>query len=215
MASGRPTHFLSLRLDSAAFRPFHNHVNNNHPALAHHLVPQNSHHITVLLLTLTPGNLASALNCLEACAQSVIPKHFPAPATLDLNIKGIGTFGNGKVVWAKVIEDVDKKLTRFAEDVQALFADYGLLQGRYDFRPHATLMKIGGSRSASASGNSRGQGRGGMGGRGNQIAYSSTAVDKIDAQVYLPFSQFDFGVHTVGKLELSAMGKMAEDGYYT
>ncbi|KAJ3142534.1 hypothetical protein HK100_001787 [Physocladia obscura] len=164
----RPTHFLSLRLDAAQFGEFFGHVRRAHPAQAAHLVQPQSMHITLLMLSVPAAELRAAAACLDAAA-AVCRDRFPPPPQaapsavspppsprLAVAVKGVGTFGNGRVVWAKVVApqtDGDSSfprarpvsieaLTRFANDLQALFASRGYVPSPYHFKPHATLMKI-------------------------------------------------------------------------
>ncbi|KAI9335674.1 kinase A anchor protein [Obelidium mucronatum] len=239
----KPSHFISLRLNSEHFQEFAKHVEAKHETLSRHLVGPASHHVTLLVLALNKSNYSAALDCMDACANSVIPKWFPTPEhKLRLAFSGIGTFGNGRVVFAKVASDLDSSLPSgqdastlattsmdsnqligFAKDVQALFADYGLLgDTRYDFRPHVTLMKLGGSKSVSSSSsvntsdaaNNWNKQRG----RGNEKRLQQPRIlsseETISPEVYLPFSRYNFGSHLVSCMELSAMGPMADDGYY-
>ncbi|KAJ3393653.1 hypothetical protein HDU84_001428 [Entophlyctis sp. JEL0112] len=216
MANKRLTHFLSLRLDPVKFSPFFDHVASTHPQFSSYLVSPNSMHITLLVLTIPRESIPYAIHVLRVSCEASIAKWFPHLIRADdsrhrnfhVCLRGVGTFGNGRVIWARVVDDSGPtspavgdsvnmgicELSGLAHDLHEAFSQCGFVPERYEFKPHATLLKI---RVPPGSGR-RQQG-------------SVT----VDPSAYLPFAQHDFGAHAVASVELSEMGAMdPQDGFY-
>ncbi|KAJ3175463.1 A-kinase anchor protein 7 isoforms alpha and beta [Irineochytrium annulatum] len=124
--------------------------------------------------------------------------YYPAPEGLTINLKGVGTFNKGRVVYAqpnvdtKYFQEQRQVLILFAQELQNRFAAQGLVDRSYKFEPHATLAKV--------------VTRGKRGRDGGEV---------IAPEVYEPFKDYDFGAHSIVSLDLASMHKpKAADGYY-
>jgi 2'-5' RNA ligase len=59
------------------------------------------------------------------------------------SLSGIGIFSQGRVVWTAPRDSSEvTPLKSFANEINSLFTKAGIVDGRYRFEPHATLMKV-------------------------------------------------------------------------
>lgn len=97
----RPDHFLSLRLAPECFDRFRSFVQSSHPDLASQLVPAESMHITLGLLSLgnDPERRALAIKTWRESADLTgsMPRFYIA-------LQGLGHFHN-RVVWARPVSN--------------------------------------------------------------------------------------------------------------
>eukprot|EP00741_Cyanophora_paradoxa_P009255 tig00001490_g8965.t1 len=145
----RPTHFLSLRLTSPAVISEIERVQKAMleaaPPISTHLINPTSMHFTLFVMTLSPAELAVAKALLEESdeVRRAAEAFAAAARATALRMKGIGSFGGGRVVWCGLEASAARAaLEAFAAAVHGCFAGAGLAPARLDFVPHCTLAKV-------------------------------------------------------------------------
>ncbi|KAI9034478.1 AKAP7 2'5' RNA ligase-like domain-containing protein [Hyaloraphidium curvatum] len=222
--TGRPDHFLSLRLSASSFAPFHDWVKESHPDYAQHLVLPSTIHLTLGLLSLGDDERRErAVKCLLEC-QSIASR----TPSFGISLRGLGHFGR-RVVYANPEEGAAKEeLLALAASLQVPFRNLGLLaadgqteveaaaderaghpyQGQRKPREpkplvlHATMMKIRGT----TSGRSKGK-------KGGDVS-SSTFSQAFVREALERFADHSFGEHQVERIDLCVMTRKQDDGYY-
>ncbi|KAI8846871.1 kinase A anchor protein [Chytridium lagenaria] len=182
----RPTHFISLRiLPNNKLSQFYEYATQCKEAVPHLIAPV-KYHITLLIMRIEKRDEQRFLETFKEVA-ALLKNHY-ANETIMLRLKGIGTFNEGRIVWtAPEVGEDSQRLRLFAESINNLFRFKGLVDGRYRFEPHMTLIKV---------------------------DFKSKSKGVIPPEAYSPFVASDFGEFNFDSIELSSMSGSAADGYY-
>lgn len=206
-----PTHFLALRLPSAALHQrgkdvqsdvLRAAINDPDAILSHAIVDTRKLHLTLFVMRLTNAlAVERARSVLRSCKQDAAE----AFATDDpkVELRGISTFRH-EVLFIECAAETVPSLRAFHNSVFKKFKNAGIVEGDEQsktFKPHATLMK-----KSQAS-------------RKIRKKAQRKALRKLRLQVPENYNTKStnpasfFGVHPLHYLELNEM-RVAEDGYY-
>ncbi|KAJ1961612.1 hypothetical protein GGI12_003148 [Dipsacomyces acuminosporus] len=170
----QPNYFLSIRLDDSLVQrqilQFHDHIRTNHSKWRRYLIKPAQMHLTLGVMHLGSDSAINGAHDLLEGSTDLVQKHLTRNPTIAL--KGIGTFGSNRVVYAKA-KDSSGELARFVRELRLRFWSNGYAEsppkappytpffqnneipdgppreitaGKVDdWAPHATLMKIRGT----------------------------------------------------------------------
>jgi len=201
-SSGRPTHFVSLRL---ADPELHRAVGTaqaevvargGDKRLAACAVPPEKTHLTAFVMKLEgEGQLARARAALRGCAALLPPPSSSAEVALPpcLELRGVGHFGQ-RVVYVDCPPSEEQHwLSTFVDGAARIFSEHGIAVQHEPgaWRAHVTLLKT-----------SRYVGRG----RGKPPNIRKAAYEGLEGR--------DFGRHALRVLELCSMQGEGIDGFY-
>ncbi|NXB69217.1 AKA7G protein, partial [Struthidea cinerea] len=161
------------------------------PDLSRALLPVQTMHLTIIVAHLgTEEEVKKAVLALKQSKTKV--EDILQGKDFNLTFHGIGEFNN-KVLYAKMLEEDQKMLSRIAEAVEECFIEMNLnISGSKDFKPHLTFLKL--------SKASRLRRRG---------------FRKIRTDLYKEYEDSHFGTEVFSRIDLCAMRKKKqESGYY-
>ncbi|KAL1923653.1 uncharacterized protein VTP21DRAFT_8633 [Calcarisporiella thermophila] len=199
-----PNYFLSVRLDSPRIQEnlskFYNRVNESRPELSKLLIKPKQVHVTLFVMHLKgEEEIQRARECLFN-SKDIIQEYYPSIRP-SLYFYGIGTFGNGRVVYCSPRHD--ESLVQFTALSRSLYERFqrdGIIsldcRIAQKFTPHATLMKVRGNFSLSLKDG------------------SVLKTKRVPEDVYDEFKEYEFGTQTFAAIELSSMLLPKEDDYY-
>lgn len=204
----RPTHFLSLPLPVRCM--LRGRVKEMHEAMVfadQHvealLIPSAKLHVTLGVMTIGGGTDAAAegqqgekesevLAAVRDCVDQAT--HDLCKEPLQLRFRGLGTFGHGRVLFARCLSEshfttLDSLVRRIRKDV-GMGLGVDMKGNPHDsYVPHVTVAKIRPSQQAEF---------------GRQIPMTMWAA----------YQHHDFGDVTFNKVDLCAMKGQGKDGYY-
>lgn len=207
----RPTHFLSLPLPARCTLRVR--VKEMHDAMVfanQHveplLIPAAKLHVTLGVMSVATANsseesgtaavpvaAAKVLADIQACVDQAC--HDECKGPLQLRFRGLGTFGHGRVLFARCITEghfctLDRLVRRIRKDV-GLGLGVDMKGNPHDsYVPHVTVAKI---RPAQAAEFGR----------------------QLPASMWANHQHHDFGDVTFNKLDLCSMKGQGRDGYYS
>ncbi|CUI15488.1 AKAP7 2'5' RNA ligase-like domain-containing protein, putative [Bodo saltans] len=196
-ASGRPTHFLALRLPQRTnFRKvaatMFEEIKFSHPRFTGVLVPPARFHLTISTFQIEQASLEQSVNIISDTVATAFPSGHP----FRLHLRGLGTFAGGRVIFARAHScsesyRLDNAVKELRKSLSASSPVSIRLQGNaHDgFVPHVTLAKISKSQAAEF-------------GR------------SIPTAVWSPFQHQLFGDVTFTQLDLCEMRVDDSTGYY-
>lgn len=104
-----------------------------------HFTSADKLHFTLFVMSLTEEQLPLAVQCLHEC-QVVVHQHFSEPPVVEF--EGLSHF-KSRVVFVKPRDECMVALEALAQMIHARFREAGLLlDDKFEFTPHATIMKI-------------------------------------------------------------------------
>ncbi|XP_017576261.1 A-kinase anchor protein 7 isoform X3 [Pygocentrus nattereri] len=194
--SPRPNYFVSIPITNQkikqAVEELQADILQKEPRLSRALIPVGTLHITLLVTHLaTPEEVHAAAAALEEMQPTL--RALLGGRSLTMPFRGIGHFRQ-EVAFIKIEEGEHlSALISIADSVRRAFEEKGVSSGdQKDFKPHLTFIKL--SRAPKL----RRQG-----------------IRKLDAALYAPFEQREFGEESVCTLDLCSMlKKKSADGYY-
>ena len=189
----RPTHFLSLRIPpkcqfQSTYAEILHEVAFASETYSQLFVQAPRLHVTAAVFTLANDEqLTTTIDAAQNAAKEL--------SRLQLRFEGVGTFSNGRVLFAKVVADHHHyKLTTYVDKVRQVCAANSIdTKGnpRDAYVPHVTIAKV----------------------RPQQTQQFPTRV--IPPLVWAPFKHDSFGTVSFDKLDVCSMtGDGGADGYY-
>jgi 2'-5' RNA ligase len=195
--SGRPTHFLALRMPQRTnFRKVAanlvEEIKFAHPRFTEVLIPPSRFHVTISALQINEASLDQSVTVIA----NAVANAFPVGSPFRLHLRGLGTFGSGRVIFARVHScsesyRLDNAVKGLRKNLFTVPSSSLRLQGNVHdgFVPHVTLAKI----------------------RGSQVAEFGRS---IPSTVWSPFQHQLFGDVTFTQLDLCEMQVNDSTGYY-
>lgn len=195
--SSRPTHFLALRFPQRnnfqrVASNIINEVKFSHPQFAALMIPPSHFHVTLSACSIREDVNDEAVKQIEACVSDAFPPGKP----FRLHFRGLGTFGNGRVMFARVHScgesyRLDKAVRHFRKALSDGSSDAVTVNGNSNdgFVPHVTLAKV----------------------RPHQTAEFGRT---IPASIWAPFQHQQFGDVTFNHMDLCEMRMDSASGYY-
>ncbi|NXB09703.1 AKA7G protein, partial [Cnemophilus loriae] len=161
------------------------------PDLSRALLPIQTMHLTLLVVHLgTEEEVKKAVLALKQSKTKV--EDILQGKDLNLTFHGIGEFSN-QVLYVKMLEEDQKKLSRIAEAVEECFTEMNLdISGTKDFKPHLTFLKL-----------------------SKAPMLKKRGLRKIGTDLYKEYEDSHFGTEVFSRIDLCAMRKKKqESGYY-
>ncbi|CCW62732.1 unnamed protein product [Phytomonas sp. EM1] len=192
-----PTHFISLRLPprnalTGRVEAMRGSILFTHSHMEPLFIPIPRLHVTLCVMSIDPKHKDDLLRVVgeilhEACLS--VPRN-----PLRLRFRGLGTFGQGRVLFARCITEGD--FTSLDALVQRIRRELGVglridIKGNpFDtYVPHLTIAKI-------------------------RPSHIPEFGNKIPITVWSKYQHHDFGDVTFNTVDLCSMTGYAEDGYY-
>jgi 2'-5' RNA ligase len=146
----RPTHFIALRVPprsnlSRSLDSYRDEVYAMEPQWADWVIPTSKLHLTLGVMSLTTESEEARLEQMQRVS-GIIDEAASCVNALRLRFNGLGTFGNGRVLFAKPAADEDcHQLRMLADSMRRELAAAGVdIKGNPldTFTPHVTVAKV-------------------------------------------------------------------------
>ncbi|NXD69804.1 AKA7G protein, partial [Eolophus roseicapillus] len=161
------------------------------PDLLRALLPVQTMHLTIIVAHLgTEEEVRKAVLALKQSKTKV--EAILQGKDLNMTFHGIGQFNN-QVIYVKMLEEDQKRLSRIAEAVEECFIEMNLdVSGSKDFKPHLTFLKLSKAPRLKRKG-----------------------FRKICSDLYKQYEDSYFGTEVFSQIDLCAMRKKKQQsGYY-